>query len=391
MFMRALFLDAAVLAALSAVACSPSSSPATDAGKPDATSADGAVADATPPPSTDAAPDGPRDTGSDSTSMDGSGPESGPDGASDAAGVGRLYVIGTNGTAPSVAVYPASASGMPSPLVTITGAFFTGPVGPEGAAVDATANILYVCDEESVLVFPQGATTPARTITSSAITGTLRRIAADSSGNVYVSGTVLVSGVTTYGVAIFGPTASTGATPLATFSSTAFTTTQTGVAVDGSGNIYVANSNQSGGYNTVLEFAPGASGFATPIRTIGGGPNSHLGEASLGGIAIDSSNNVYVSVLADAYNAADSIEIYAPSVTGDQPPTREIVGSAAALSSPTSLALDASGNLYVSNAAGALTPINVFAPGANGNQAPTRTLDPTLGGTTGGVGITIGP
>jgi hypothetical protein len=80
-------------------------------------------------------------------------------------------------------------------------------------------------------------------------------------------------------------------------------------------------------------------------------------------------------------------------VTGDQPPTREIVGNATKLSTPTSIALDAAGNLYASNAGGAGTPITTYPPMSSGNQAPIRSLFPTTTGgyATGGLGIAAGP
>jgi hypothetical protein len=183
-----------------------------------------------------------------------------------------------------------------------------------------------------------------------------------------------------------------GATPTSMFSSTMLGTL-TGVTADASGNIYLASENQSGGYNLILEFAPGATGFAIPTRTIGGGPNSHLGKSGLGPVLVDASGNVYVSVLANSSNAANSVEVYGLSVTGDQPPAREIVGTSTKLNSPTSIAIDAAGYLYASNAGASGTPITTYPPAANGDQAPVRTLFPTTTGgyATGGIGIAVGP
>jgi hypothetical protein len=321
--------------------------------------------------------------------LDASLPEASIEGGVDASTTGSLYVVGSATPGPSVAVFATSAAATTPPLYTIAGTFFTSPTWVQ---VDPVADLLYVQDGAKVLVFPAAATTPSRTITSAALLGNITRIGADGAGNVYVGSVLLVSGVTVNGIAVFGPTAGTGATPTTTFSCNALGSL-TGIAVDANGNIFLASSNQQGGYNAILEFAPNPSGFATPTRTIGGGPNSHIGQDGLGWLAVDASGSVYASVLANGSNPADSIEVYDTSVTGDQAPTREITGSATKLSSPTVIAVDAAGNLSVSNAGGSGTPITTFAPMATGNVAPIRSLFPTTTGgfPTGGLGIAVGP
>src|ERR1700722_13728353 len=207
-----------VVASTAAIACSSSSSPTIDAGKADATTSEGGPDSAMHDSSVVGDAAVPGDAGSDVGTKDGAEVDAVPDGPSDAAGVGRLYVVGSNGTVSSIAVYPASASGTPAPIYSITGSFFSNSEPPQWIAVDPAANILYVEQQASVLVFPQGATTPSRTITSSAVTGPIRGLSADTSGNEYLVGGVIVSSVNTYGAAVFGPTASTDAGPLTTFS-----------------------------------------------------------------------------------------------------------------------------------------------------------------------------
>lgn len=57
-------------------------------------------------------------------------------------------------------------------------------------------------------------------------------------------------------------------------------------------------------------------------------------------------------------------------------PAATIAGAATTLSTPSGVALDATGNIYVANAAGSIA---VFAAGANGNVAPVQSITRMLG------------
>lgn len=114
------------------------------------------------------------------------------------------------------------------------------------------------------------------------------------------------------------------------------------LAFDGSGNLYIANGN-----NTVTKFAPGAS---TPSATLTGLGGPHA-------MAFDSSGNLYVA------NAGNTVSKFAPGATT---PTATLTG----LIGPWDLAFDGNGNLYVSNFGGPDT-VSKFAPGAT---TPSATL-----------------
>jgi hypothetical protein len=371
---------------------SPSSPPALDGSIGDATlPVDGAIEDAPiatadAPAETDA---GPTPMPGDAAGDAGAPTDAGSDGPGmSATATGTLYLVSSNANGP-IALYPASAAGMPDASDVITGSFLT---VPECATADSSGN-LYVANISTIFVFAKGATSPTTTLTSPAISGAVKGLAVDKSGNLYVSGGVTVTGVgTTYGVAVFGPDAGTGATPTATFTASSLGF-PVGIAVDGSGNVFLASRNESGGDDAILEFAPGATGTATPSRSISG-TMSQIGQNGIGGLGVDSAGNVYGTVYQNSANATNRVVVFGPGATsGDQPPTREIVGAATGLATPTGLALDSAGNLYVNNGGtGNGGTVTVYPPGANGNEPPSRTLDPVIQGTpVGAIGIAVGP
>jgi hypothetical protein len=88
------------------------------------------------------------------------------------------------------------------------------------------------------------------------------------------------------------------------------------VAIDSSGNIYVASNNPSGNASAVLEFAPGATGNATPTRTL-----TAVASDTLAGLAVDALDNLYV------YTATSSqlaVAVFTPDQSGSSAPSRTI-------------------------------------------------------------------
>jgi hypothetical protein len=137
------------------------------------------------------------------------------------------------------------------------------------------------------------------------------------------------------------------------------------LAVDGSGNVYAVNVAPT----SVTVYAAGATGNAKPIETISG---STTGLAVPTGIAIDSVNgDIYVSNISGGRSRRGSITIYAPGSNGDVAPLGVIEGSKTRLDYPHCLALDASGNIDVTNGNNSVT---VYPAGSTGNVAPARTI-----------------
>jgi hypothetical protein len=150
------------------------------------------------------------------------------------------------------------------------------------------------------------------------------------------------------------------------------------VAVDSSGNIYVANGVGGSVYTgTVTVYAAGATGNVAPTAVIEGPETGLYGPE---GIALDPVNgDIYVTNAGGGPSGNGSITIYTPGSSGDVAPAATIAGSSTYLYAPVGLTLDPSGNVYVANLANYIT---VYAAGSSGNAAPAAVIDGSYTGLT---------
>ena len=175
----------------------------------------------------------------------------------DAAGL--LYVAGPGG---NVAVYSATATGLDQPVQLITSPVLTGPTG----------------------------------------------IAVDSAGTMYVSNEIPTEELATGAIYVFAPGSTGNAVPTRTI-----TTPDVfiGIVVDGSGNLYATDNtftvdssgNASASTASIVEFAPGATGAATPTKTIYV-PNGGQPIVVAAGLRLDSAGNLFTA----AQTASDDSE-----------------------------------------------------------------------------------
>ena len=244
---------------------------------------------------------------------------------------------------------------------------------PRGITVDASGNV-YVADRDNNeirLITPAGlVSTFAGSITSGNVNGQVTvasfnapsGLAIDAYGNMYI-GDMFNQGIrkiTSAGVvsdfagqAVAGHTDGQG--------SAAGFWTPIGVAVDASGNIYIADT----GNNEIRKITPGGLVSTLAGRTNAGnfdGQGSASGFNTPDGVAVDASGNVYV---ADSGNneirkitPGGLVSTFAGSSTAGH---NDGQGTSASFSSPTGVAFDASGNLYVADYGNNM--IRIITPG----------------------------
>jgi sugar lactone lactonase YvrE len=231
---------------------------------------------------------------------------------------------------------------------------------PEGVAVDASGNV-YVADTGNNCIRKVTAagvvTTLAGSVTNGFADGTGAAaqfnspsgVAVDASGNVYVADTynncirkVTAAGVVTTlaGSVNYGYADGTGAA--AQFSS------PYGVAVDASGNVYVADSG-----NNCIRMVTAAGVVTTLAGSLYAGSADGTNAAARFnypvGVAVDASGNVYVADFGNncirKVTAAGVVTTLAGSTEGYADGT----GMAAQFNLPSGVAVDANGNVYVAD------------------------------------------
>ena len=288
-------------------------------------------------------------------------------------GAGNLYVADNRNNAIRKVVVATGAVTTLAGTAGMSGtADGTGAVarfnGPAGIALDGMGN-LYVPDNvnhtiRKVVVATGAVTTLAGTANMSGASdglGTAARflfpqsVALDGAGNLYVSDSghtirkvVAATGaVTTIVGAAEQPGSTDGTGPAARFSSSA------GIVADGAGNVYVADTNNRTIRKVVV--ATGVvttlAGTADMLGTVDGtGPAARF--IAPNGLALDGAGNLYVS---DGTGHTIRKVVVATGVvttlagTAITSGTTDGTGAAARFNTPSGLALDGAGNLYVAD------------------------------------------
>lgn len=259
--------------------------------------------------------------------------------------------------------------------------------GPKGIAADAQGN-LFVADAGNNRIRKITSAGVVSTIAGSDSTGVLNGIGinatffgpegltVDASDNVYVAdaGNDQIRLVTAAGVVTTFATNVTSST--GTLAPNSFNN-PTGVALDGAGNVYVANYLSN---NILLVNPSGNVSLFAGIDTISGAKNGPANSATFyfpNSVAIDGTGNVYVS---------DGVNNLIRKITpGGMVSTLagsgfagavDSTGTAASFSGPAGLAVDASGNVYVAdsnnNLIRKITPAGVVTTIAGNGQSGAK-------------------
>jgi sugar lactone lactonase YvrE len=269
--------------------------------------------------------------------------------------------------------------------------------GPEGVVVDGSGNVFVADDGNNTIrkITPSGVVTTlagtAGSWGSADGTGAAARfngpdgVAVDGAGNVFVADSwnntirkITPSGVVTTLAGTAGSWGSADGTGAA-----ARFNGPEGVAVDGSGNVFVADAGNS----TIRKITPGGV-----VTTLAGTAGSYGGADGTGaaalfnepeGVAVDGSGNVFV---ADAGKSSTIRKITPSGVVTTLAGTAGLSGSAdgtgaaASFSFPSGVAVDGSGNVFVAdgNTIRKITPSGVVTTivgaatrlGAGNSQGP---------------------
>jgi sugar lactone lactonase YvrE len=298
----------------------------------------------------------------------------------------------TNGATDTVTIYAAGANGNVAPLAVIGGAD-TQLADPAGIALDGTGRIyvLNVNGQGSITEYPPiGAGTgildeaPSATIAgSNTLLDEPDGIAVDAAGDIYAVNRIggpIVSGegydrgsVTVYAAGSNGNVAPTvtidGAATGLSFPDA--------IASDAEGDIYVVNAETANTGSTlstipsITVYPAGSDGNATPTAIITGGKT---GLIAAEGIAIDASGDLYVT---DFGGSNSTIAIFPAGSNGNVAPRTTIAGADTGLVRPIGLVLDAARNIYVANIRGGpfdTGSVTVYTAGSSGNTSPTATI-----------------
>jgi len=258
-------------------------------------------------------------------------------------------------------------------------ATITAPTGVkfDSIATDSSGNIYVGAVNQAtqlgeVLVYTAGSTgaaTPARTILGGNQTATTT-FTVPSSMYISAAGTLAIlsyNNVNGYTVATMPATASGAVTPTTLLQGTA--TQMTGplsVTIDQNGLIYVSNYYANGSLGSLLTFAATATGNTAPTAVI------TTGNTAPYGIAVNSAGNIVTVVDAPSATYAGTMEVFAAGASGAATPTKTIYGSTTGIFYAGGVRMDSVGNIYTISLDSTQSVYSVvaFPSTATGNVAP---------------------
>jgi hypothetical protein len=239
-----------------------------------------------------------------------------------------------------------------------------GMTGISQAAGPDPVGTIYVANDnpDAALVFAPGSNgdaIPERTITgpNTGLGGEPADIKVDSAGDIFVSN----FGIGT--ITEYAPGASGDATPICTLGGS-----NTGLGENDDMSLEADGTLVVSTFAGLLEvFPPGSCGNVAPAEAISG---SNTGLGLIDGVGTDAAGTIFA-----ANTESSEISIFAAGANGNVPPENTITGSNTGLGWPDDVVVGFGGELYVTSGFdGPVNAVTVYAPGASGNATPTQDI-----------------
>ena len=294
---------------------------------------------------------------------------------------------GSTAASGEILQFSTSSSGATTPLSTINYSKITSAayLAVDGYG-DIYTSASEGSSGSAILEFPVGSSNNAQPIgdipfnSTTGLTG-INGLAVDAAGDIYAVG--FGYGVAGFGYSQNGSVAPDLLLPIGTQAADVTTLELPyAPAVDRKGNLYVADTaspdiSAPAPTAPIVVFAPGATGSVAPSRTLSGALTT-LSFGTPRGMATDPAGNLYVT---NVVSGVSSILIFAPGATGNASPLRDITGSNTQLGCVGGIALDNEGYLYVVSTATCGSTANPtvlkFSTQGDGNIAPVATFTST--------------